>query len=167
MEAAVSNQCLSGILGCHLLDLGHPPKPTPTLQKSGAGINHSLCLGNCKSMESIWLVWFWAKEAYSDWPGFRETPVHLTAFPQFLSAALRLCCYAHQFDGVICIPVPDDVPGGQATFCVSRSLFGPFPHLLQRDWSAVLIKKEAGKWKRGFNLSYWSDTFDYQISQES
>lgn len=50
MEAAVSNLCLSGILGCHLLDLGHPPKPTPTLQKSGSCILHSLCLGNCRGM---------------------------------------------------------------------------------------------------------------------
>lgn len=38
----------------------------------------------------------------------------------------------HQFGGVICAPVPDDVPGGQATLCASKTLHGPSP--LSSPW---------------------------------
>lgn len=44
IEAAVSNQCLSGILHCHLLHPNRPPKHTPThtLQESGVGFHQSM-----------------------------------------------------------------------------------------------------------------------------
>lgn len=143
MEAAVSNLCLSGILACHLLDLGHPPKPTPTLQKSGAGIHHSLCLGNCRGMKSRRLVRFSAKEAF-------RLQGNTSTRNSFSTVHLQRCgCVAtkqhnntHQYDGVICTPGSDNVPGGQATFCVSRSLFGTFPHLLPWDRGAVLIESQ-------------------------
>lgn len=66
----------------------------------------------------------------------------------------------HQFDGVICAPVPDDVPGGQATFCVSRFLFEPFPHLSPWERIAVLIESQEHK-----NMVSTSDIHVYQISQ--
>ncbi len=81
IEAAVSNQCLSGIFYRHLLHPHAPQVHTYTYTTRVriwelAFIRACTLLGNCKDEESRRLVWSLAKYACLYWPQFRETFAH-------------------------------------------------------------------------------------------